>query len=95
VALLVVAGLVAAGGWLASRSVYFVGAEPDGFVAVYRGLPYEGPLGLRLYDRFFVSGVPVAEIPAARRRTLLDHRLRSREDARDLVRRLELGQVAS
>lgn len=91
---LVVAGLVLAGGWLASRSVYFIGAEPDGFVAVYRGLPYEGPLGLRMYDRFFVSGVPVAEIPATRRRTLLDHRLRSREDARDLVRRLELGQVA-
>ena len=89
----VVAATILTGAWIATRAVYFVGAEPEGFVAVYRGLPYEGPVGLRLYERMYVSAVPVSELPAARRRTLLDHRLRSREDAQDLVRKLELGQV--
>jgi protein phosphatase len=84
---------IAAGGWIASRAVYFVGTDEAGFVAVYRGLPYDGPLGLPLYDRVYVSGVPAAEIPAQRRGAVLNHELRSRDDARDLVRKLELGQV--
>jgi len=90
---IVVAATVLTGAWIATRAVHFVGAEPEGFVTVYRGLPYEGPVGLRLYERLYVSAVPVSELPAARRRALLDHRLRSREDAQDLVRKLELGQV--
>jgi protein phosphatase len=73
--------------------VYFVGTTRDGFVAVYRGLPWEGPLGLHLYDPYYVSGVPVNQVPAARRPKLLDHQLRSQSDAADLVRKLEQGQV--
>jgi PPM family protein phosphatase len=88
-----VVAVVAAGGWIATRAVYFVGTDSTGFVTVYRGLPYEGPVGLRLYDRAYVSGVPATEIPARRRGEILDHRLRSRDDARDLVRKLELRQV--
>ncbi|MFL5821059.1 MAG: Stp1/IreP family PP2C-type Ser/Thr phosphatase [Solirubrobacteraceae bacterium] len=84
---------VAAGGWLATRAVYFVGTDANGFVTVYQGLPYEGPVGLRLYERAYESGVPATEIPAGRRGAILDHRLRSRDDARDLVRKLELKQV--
>jgi serine/threonine protein phosphatase PrpC len=90
---IVVAAAILTGAWIATRAVYFVGAEREGFVTVYRGLPYEGPIGLRLYERMYVSAVPISELPAARRRALLDHRLRSREDAQDLVRKLELGQV--
>ena len=78
--------------WIASRAVYFVGTD-EGFVAMYRGLPYDGPLGLSLYERVYVSGVPASEIPATRRPAILDHELRSRDDARDLVRQLELGRV--
>jgi len=84
---------VVAGAWIASRAVYFVGTDDRGFVTVFRGLPYEGPGGTRLYERFFVSGLPAAQLPAGRREGLLDHRLRSRDDAADLVRQLELGQV--
>ena len=91
--MIAVFGVVLTGAWIATRAVYFVGAEPEGFVTVYRGLPYDGPAGLRLYERMYVSAVPISELPPARRRTLLDHRLRSREDAQDLVRKLELGQV--
>jgi serine/threonine protein phosphatase PrpC len=84
---------VLAGGWIASRAVYFIGTE-DGFVTVFRGLPYSGPAGTRLYQRVYASGVPLSVVPAGRRHKLVDHSLRSRDDARDLVRQLELGKIA-
>jgi serine/threonine protein phosphatase PrpC len=84
---------VLAGGWFATRAVYFVGTDHGGFIAVYRGLPVDGPLGVPLYERVYVSGVPAVEIPSPRRAAILNHELRSRDDARDLVRKLELGQV--
>ena len=93
---LVVVAILAAlgvGAWVATRAVYFVGTTNDGFVAIYRGLPWEGPLGLHLYERYYVSGVPASEVPPSRRRKLLDHQLRSQGDASDLVRKLETGRV--
>jgi protein phosphatase len=90
---LVILGALVAGAWTASRAVYFVATDKHGFVAIYRGLPYDGPAGVRFYERWYVSGVPAAEIPADRRKSILDHRLRSQHDAADLVRKLELGQV--
>jgi protein phosphatase len=93
--LVVVAVLAAlgAGAWVASRAVYFVGTTGDGFVAIYRGPPWEGPFGLHLYERYYVSGVPADQVPGSRRSKLLDHQLRSQNDASDLVRKLEQGQV--
>jgi protein phosphatase len=91
-AVMVVAALLLAGGWIASRAVYFVGTD-HGFVTVFQGLPYELPGGVKLYQPEYTSGVPASELPANRRKTLLDHTLRSRKDAADLVRKLELGQV--
>jgi protein phosphatase len=90
----VILAFVAVGGWIASRAVFFVASDDRGFVTVYRGLPYEGPIGLRLYERFYTSGVPASGIASDRRKAILDHRLRSRTDAADLVRQLELGRVA-
>ncbi|HEV2768953.1 MAG TPA: Stp1/IreP family PP2C-type Ser/Thr phosphatase [Solirubrobacteraceae bacterium] len=86
---------VAIAAWLAAGSVYFVGASEDGFVAVYRGLPYDLPLGMDLYGESYVSGVPVRSLPRARRVTLLDHTLRSRDDAADLMRTLETGELGA
>jgi hypothetical protein len=37
----------------------------------------------------------VAQLPRSRRRQLLDHQLRSNDDARDLARQLELGQLSA
>jgi protein phosphatase len=79
--------------YAASQVVYFVGTDDQARVAVYRGLPYDLPLGAHLYSTNYVSGVALAEVPRRRRSTLLDHSLRSRSDAYDLVRRLERGQV--
>jgi PPM family protein phosphatase len=94
VAVVVVLGAVGVGGWLATRGVFFLGTDGDGRVTVYRGLPWDLPAGIHLYESWYVSGVPASEVPVARRRVLLDHRLRSQRDARGLVRQLELGRLS-
>jgi PPM family protein phosphatase len=93
IAVVVLVVLVAAGGWLATQSVYFIGTNKEGLVTVFRGLPYELPAGVNLYSTSFVSGVASRQLDSARRRSLLDHKLRSHDDAADLVRRLELGEL--
>jgi PPM family protein phosphatase len=80
------------GAYYASQTVYFVGSK-DGFVAVYRGLPYDLPAGIDLYSVNYESGLPVDELTAAQRRTIDDHKLRSRDDAQDLVRQMETGEL--
>jgi serine/threonine protein phosphatase PrpC len=98
VGLFVVLGIVAlilVGGWLATRAVYFVGTDPrdDRTIAIFRGLPYDLPLGIELYSRYAGSGVTIDDVPAARRATFTDHKLRSKDDAENLVIALERGQI--
>jgi PPM family protein phosphatase len=90
---LVVLVPVVIGLWVASQAVYFIGTDERAQVAVFRGLPYDLPLGLDLYTTNYVSGVPATEVAPARQQTLLDHTLRSRDDAYDLVRQLERGRI--
>jgi PPM family protein phosphatase len=92
VSLLVVA-LVLGGLYLGTRQVYFVGTNDAGLVTLYRGVPYELPFGLDLYDEEYASGVPARAIPSRRRPRVLDHSWRGREDAVDLVRQLERGRL--
>jgi protein phosphatase len=73
------------------RHVYFIG-EDRGLVTLYRGVPYDLPLGIELYQRRYVSSVPVRALSPVERRRLLDHQLRSKKDASDLVRKLERGK---
>jgi PPM family protein phosphatase len=86
---------VLVGGWLAIGAVYFVGTDngPAHSVTIYRGLPYELPFGVHLYQTYYRSGVPLASVPESRRERFTDHKLRSRDDAEDLVIQLERGQV--
>jgi protein phosphatase len=93
-ALLVVLGIVVAGAYLASQSVFFIATNGRGLVTIYRGVPFELPAGLRLYSSDYVSGVSAATLSAQRRQTLLDHSLRSEKDAAELVRQLELGELS-
>jgi protein phosphatase len=88
VAVLAVATFGAIGGL---HRVYFVGSD-RGLVTLYRGLPYDLPLGIHLYETRYVSSVPVQALTPTERRRLLDHQLRSRDDAADLVRKLERGR---
>jgi protein phosphatase len=93
--LAVIAAPVLIGGYFASQSVYFLGVGDDGFVTLYRGLPYDLPAGVELYSENYVSGVSYASLAPRVRRTVTDHTLRSHDDATDLVRQLELGKLAS
>jgi protein phosphatase len=87
--------LILAGGWMATRAVYFVGTDPrdDRTIAIFQGLPYDLPLGVKLYSRHAGSGVTIDDVPPARRETFTDHKLRSKDDAENLVIALERGQI--
>jgi protein phosphatase len=93
VATVVVLAIVAIGAFFASQTVYFVGTK-DGFVTVYRGMPYDLPAGLHLYGVNYESGVPVDTLTPAQKRTVSGHKLRAKDDAQDLVRQLETGELA-
>src|SRR5437588_6864323 len=93
-AVLVVLFLVGGGGYLATRELYFVGTNPQGLVTIYRGLPYDLPAGIHLYETFFVSGVPASLVPSDRRSHFFDNQLRSQSSAMNLVRNLELGRIS-
>jgi protein phosphatase len=84
---------VAIGFWVGSRQFYFVGTDDRGLVALYRGLPYELPLGLELWDEEYSTGVPARLLPESRRDRVLDHRLRSKGDAVDLIKQVERGEL--
>jgi PPM family protein phosphatase len=90
---LVVLGLIASGAYLALESVYFIGTNSRGLVTLYRGVPYQLPDGIKLYSSEYVTGVSASTLSPLRRRTLLDHSLRSESDASSLLRSLELGQL--
>jgi serine/threonine protein phosphatase PrpC len=85
--------LIASGGLIASQTVYFVGTDDDGFVTLYSGLPYELP-GFDLFRTQFTSGVPVQTLSPRAKQTVTDHKLRSQEDAVDLIRQIERGDLA-
>jgi PPM family protein phosphatase len=85
-ALLVCAtGFVVWGLW---RS-HFVGAEADGHVAVYQGVPWNIVGNVHLYRAVYVSPLLAAQLSQPERRKLFDHSLRSEHSARGAVRRYE------
>jgi protein phosphatase len=94
VAVVIVLFLVGGGGYLATRQLYFIGTNPQGVVTIYRGLPYELPAGIHLYESYFVSGVPASLVPVDRRTTFFNNQLRSQSDAMNLIRALELGRIS-
>jgi protein phosphatase len=81
---------VVVGLYAGSRQFWFVGTDSRGQIALYRGLPYDLPLGIKLYSKSYQSSVPALAITDKRQRDhVLDHSLRSHGDAVDLVRQLE------
>ena len=92
-AALTVLGLLVAAAYLAMQQVYFVGTNSRGLVTLFQGLPYQLPGSVTLYSSHYVSGVSASTLSSGRRRTLLDHSLRSESDAASLIRSLELGQL--
>jgi protein phosphatase len=85
--------VIGAGAYVALQSVYFIGTNDRGLVTIFRGVPYRLPGNLALYSSDYVSGVSASTLRPDRRRTLLDHSLRSEKSAASLIHSLELGQL--
>jgi PPM family protein phosphatase len=86
--LLVLALLAIAALWGISRA-HFVGAQKDGHVAVYQGLPYDIADGVHLYRAVYVSPVLAAQLTQPERKRIFDHHLESKNSAMVTVRQLE------
>jgi protein phosphatase len=78
-----------AGVFLATRQAWFLGTDPAGRVALYRGLPYELPFGVDLYSLQYSTAVQTTSLPANRQRSVTDHSLRSEDDAVSLIEDIE------
>jgi len=93
ITLLAIAALIAIAVVLA-RQVYFLGTDEDGRVAMYRGLPYDLPLGIELYSEQESIGVPVSSLSPERQEVVTEHELRSHDDAQDLLDDIEQSEGA-
>ena len=83
---------VAFGAWWGNRQVWFLGTDSGGRVALYRGLPYDLPFGVELYQERYASPIQTTALPPKRREAVTGHDLRSRSDAASLVEDLERSQ---
>ena len=86
----VVLAAVVAGLYALDRKFWFVGTNDSGQVTLFRGLPYDLPLGIELYSEEYQSAVPVTVITDQRQRKyVLDHHARSEGESVSLVRDIE------
>src|SRR5215218_1293476 len=86
--------VVVGGAFLIARSLYFLGTNDDGNVALYRGLPYELPLGIDLFSEQSATAVQVGTLSEERQRAVTEHDLRGKGDATDLVADIERNEGA-
>jgi protein phosphatase len=84
--LVLIAG--ALGVWGLWRS-HFVGAESNGHVAVYQGVPWNIAGNVHLYRTVYESPLLVAQLSRSERKKLFDHSLRSKSSALHEVRSYE------
>ena len=91
-AVVVVLGALAFGAWYGNRQVWFLGTDDSGRVALYRGMPYELPFGVELYEERYASPIQTSSLPTRRRDAVTGHDLRSRGDAVSLVEDIEQSQ---
>jgi serine/threonine protein phosphatase PrpC len=87
-ALLVIA-VVVAGAYWGVRQVYFLGTDEGDRITLFRGLPYDLPLGIELYSEVEASGTTITELPEDRQDEVTNHELRGRDDAESLITDLE------
>jgi serine/threonine protein phosphatase PrpC len=88
-AVLLVLAALAAGAWYGTRQVWFLGTDDSGRVALYRGLPYDLPFGIELYEERYASPIQSSSLPPRRADSVSGHDLRSRADAVSLVEDIE------
>jgi serine/threonine protein phosphatase PrpC len=96
IAAIAVAVIVVVGGaFLFARSLYFLGTNDSGNVALYRGLPYELPLGVNLYSEQSWIPVQVGTLSEERQRAVTEHDLRGEDDATSLIEDIEQTEGAA
>jgi protein phosphatase len=83
-ALAFVLALVAAAFWALSRA-NFIGADDDGNVVVYQGVPYGLGGGIDLFRPRYVSRLQAVQLSPDERAELFDHALMSYDEARDRI----------
>jgi protein phosphatase len=71
------------------RHVWFLGTDGAGRVALYRGLPYELPFGVKLYSERYAAPVQTEGLAERRKGAVTGHDLRSRADAVSLLEEIE------
>jgi protein phosphatase len=91
-AVLLVIAVLVLGAWYGSRQIWFLGTDSGGRVALYRGLPYELPFGIELYQEHYASPIQTSSLPPNRQDSVTGHDLRSRSDAVSLVEDIERSQ---
>jgi PPM family protein phosphatase len=64
---LALVGAVGFGAWYGNRQIWFLGTDDAGRVALYRGLPYDLPLGIELYQERYASPIQTDSLPPRRR----------------------------
>jgi PPM family protein phosphatase len=92
VAVLVVLAALALGAWYGNRQVWFLGTDDSGRVALYRGMPYELPFGIELYEERYAIPIQTSSLPPRRQDAVTGHNLRSHGDAASLVEDIEQSQ---
>jgi serine/threonine protein phosphatase PrpC len=83
-----VAAIVAGAAIWGVRQIYFLGGDSAGRLALYRGLPYELPFGIKLYSEIYAAPVQVSDLPRSSQDVATDHTLRFHDDAASLVKDL-------
>jgi PPM family protein phosphatase len=83
-ALAFVLALIAAAFWALSRA-NFIGADEDGNVVVYQGVPFGLGAGIDLFRPRYVSRLRAVQLTPDERAELFDHDLMSYDEARDRI----------
>jgi PPM family protein phosphatase len=90
---LLLVAAIAFGAWYGNRQVWFLGTDEAGRVALYRGLPYELPFGVNLYEQRYAAPIQTGSLPARRRNAVTGNDLRSHGDAISLIEEIESQQA--
>jgi serine/threonine protein phosphatase PrpC len=94
-AAVLVAAAVVLGAVLFVRSIYFLGTDDQGNVALYRGLPYELPLDVNLYSKQESIPVQVGTLSEERQSAVTGHDLRGEGNATDLINDIDQREGAA
>jgi serine/threonine protein phosphatase PrpC len=77
--------LILGGALFGLSRAYFVGADADGNVTVYQGVPFDFSDGVGLYRERYVSRLQASQLSPEERAELFDHQLISYDRARERV----------